>query len=212
RRDLPKREAITYHGANFEILTQPTKPVVGVVRDRDTGKPLAGVTITPNKITNPFGIMNYNSWLIRTTTDKDGRYRLVGLPKGEDNQLLARIDDLPYLPQSKRVENTPGLGPVTVDFDLKRGIWVRGRVTEKTTGRPLDGGVEYYGFRDNPHHKDIPSVLHGYGCRTREDGSYQIAIVPGRGLIAVQVAYNFRYLCRVGVEKITAPHVSPGEG
>ncbi len=202
-------EAITYHGASFEILAEPTKPVVGTVRDRDTGKPLAGVTISPNKITNPWNISNYHDGLIQTTTDKDGRYRLVGLPKGDDNQLLAETDKLPYLPQSKRVENTPGLGPVTVDFELKRGIWVKGRVTEKTTGKPLEGGVGYYCFRDNPHHKDIPRLF-GYGRRTLEDGSYQLVVVPGRGLIAVQVSHNNRYLSGVGAEKIKAPHIHPG--
>jgi RNA polymerase sigma factor (sigma-70 family) len=208
-RSHPKGEAITYHGATVEILAEPTKPVVGVVRDRDTGKPLAGVTITPNKITNPWNISNYNDGLIQTTTDKDGRYRLIGLPKGEDNQLLATADDLPYLPLSKRVENTPGLGPVTVDFDLKRGIWVKGRVTEKTTGKPLVGGVGYYCFRDNPHHKDIPRLF-GYGRRTREDGSYQVLVVPGPGLIAVQVSHNDRYLRGVGAEKIKRPRQEMG--
>src|SRR5262249_41117227 len=151
----PKWEVITYYGAAPEVLAAPTKPVVGVVRDRDTGQPLAGVTIEPNKITNPFGISNYDRGLIRTTTDKEGGYRLVGLPKGEDNQIMAMTYDLPYLPMSKRVENTRGLEPVTVDFALKRGVWVTGRITEKTTGRPLSGGVEYYCFNDNPHKKEI---------------------------------------------------------
>src|SRR5262249_47074942 len=35
----------TYYGANFRHVAAPTKPVVGVVRDRDTRKPLAGVTV-----------------------------------------------------------------------------------------------------------------------------------------------------------------------
>ena len=209
-RSYPRGESITYHSATFEILAAPTKPVVGVVRDRDTGKPLPGVTIKPNKTSNPYGIGNFNAELIQTTTDKDGRYRLVGLPKGDDNQLMATTDDLPYLPASKTVENTPGLEQVTVDFDMKRGIWVKGRVTEKTTGKPLIGGVGYYCFRDNPHHKDIPREITIHGCRTREDGSYQIAVVPGRGLMTVQVSHNDRYLQGVGAEKIKAPHIHPG--
>jgi RNA polymerase sigma factor (sigma-70 family) len=201
-----KGEHITYHGAAFEVLAEPTKPVVGVVRDKDTGKPLAGVTIMPNKITNPWNISNYHQWLIRTTTDKDGRYRLVGLPKGEDNQLLATTDDLPYLPVSRKVENTAGLDPVTVDFALKRGVWVKGRVTEKTTGKPLSGGIGYFGYADNPHAKEIPSVFGGsLGGSTRPDGSFRFVVVPGRGLLAVQVSYNAHYLLGVGVEKIKVP-------
>jgi len=205
-RNHPRGEAITYHGAALEVLAEPAKPVVGVVRDRDTGKPLAGVTIEPNKIANPWNISNHNAGLIRTTTDKDGRYRLIGLPKGEDNQLLARTDDLPYLPVSKKVENTLGLGPVTVDFTLKRGIWAKGRVTEKGTGKPLVGGIGYYCFRDNPHHKEIPQLFGGgLGGSAQEDGSFRFVVVPGPGLLAVQVADNNRYLNGIGAEKIKVP-------
>jgi hypothetical protein len=208
----PSIGSITYHGAAFEVLVQPTKPVVGIVRDKDTGKPLAGVTITPNKITNPYGIANFNAGLVRTTTDKEGRYRLIGLPKGEDNQLLATTSDLPYLPASQKVEDTSGLAPVTVDFALKRGVWVQGRVTEKDTGKPLSGGVGYYCFRDNPHSKELPQVFaaNSTGGRTRQDGSFRIVALPGRGLIAVQVAYNRRYLQSVGADQIKGPRVNTG--
>ncbi len=36
----------TYYGASFRHAAAPTKPIVGVVRDKDTKKPLAGITIT----------------------------------------------------------------------------------------------------------------------------------------------------------------------
>jgi RNA polymerase sigma factor (sigma-70 family) len=211
-RRSPKGETITYYGAAFEVLAEPTKPVVGVVRDKETGKPLAGVTIAPNKITNSWNISNHNAWLIHTTTDKDGRYRLVGLPKGEDNQLMATTKNLPYLPVSQKVENTPGLEPVTVDFALKRGVWVKGRVTEKTTGKPLAASVIYFCFRENPHAKEIPLLFGGgLGGSTREDGSFQFVAVPNRGLIAVQAHHNGRYLSGVGVEKIKVPRDRMGD-
>jgi hypothetical protein len=119
---------------------------------------------------------------------------------------------LPYLPGIKKVENTPGLGPVTVDFALKRGIWVKGRVTEKTTCKPMSGGVSYYCFRDNPQANEIPRVFGktSLSALTREDGSYRIVAAPGRGLVAVQVAHNDRYLQAVGAEKIKAPRIHPG--
>jgi RNA polymerase sigma factor (sigma-70 family) len=207
----PKGEAITYHGATVDVLAVPTKPVVGVVRDRDTGKPLAGVTVTPSKVSNPWGISNYNQGLIETTTDSQGRYRLVGLPKGDDNRLLVRTTDLPYLPASLTVANTPGLEAVTADFALKRGVWVKGRVTEKTTGKPLSGGIGYYSFRDNPHNADIPRVFDGgLGGLVRDDGTFKFVAVPGRGVVAVQVHHNDRYLSGVGVDKIKAPRGQMG--
>ena len=40
---------LTYYGQDFEHLAAPTKPIVGVVRDKITGKPLVDVTIQSNK-------------------------------------------------------------------------------------------------------------------------------------------------------------------
>src|SRR5207244_4075670 len=61
-------------GVPFDLLAVPSRPVVGVVSDKDTGKPLAGVVVRSYTIG---GAEDFNG-LVRTTTDKDGRYRLVG--------------------------------------------------------------------------------------------------------------------------------------
>src|SRR5262249_43624337 len=90
---------VTFYGATFDLPAVPTKPVVGVVRDKDTGKPLAGVTVRSYRIA---GAVDFNG-LSRTTTDREGRYRLVGLPKGPGNAIIAeaygrvpQANDLPY--------------------------------------------------------------------------------------------------------------------
>src|SRR5262249_26271621 len=67
------RTRLAPHGAPFDLLALPTKPVVGVVRDKDSGKPLAGVTVRSHRIV---GASDLNG-LVRTTTDREGRYRLV---------------------------------------------------------------------------------------------------------------------------------------
>src|SRR5262249_31931474 len=36
---------LVVHGAVFDHAAAPTRPIQGIVRDRDTGKPLAGVTV-----------------------------------------------------------------------------------------------------------------------------------------------------------------------
>src|SRR5207244_3678817 len=85
----------TYYAAGFRYVAAPTKPVVGVVCDKDTGKPLAGVTVESNKLANdPVPGRN----IVRTTTDAQGRYRLTGLPKGEGNKIrLVPRDDQLYV-------------------------------------------------------------------------------------------------------------------
>ncbi|HTU88775.1 MAG TPA: sigma-70 family RNA polymerase sigma factor [Gemmataceae bacterium] len=63
------------YGPNFEHLAGPTKPITGIVRDRATGKPLADIHI--NGSVPGAWWENY----VHVKTDKDGRYRIIGLPK-----------------------------------------------------------------------------------------------------------------------------------
>jgi len=78
----PASGVMSYYGAQFDHHAAPTKPIIGVVRDKDTKKPLAGIKITSNKLA---GNPTYGRHFITTTTDAQGRYRLTGMPKGEGN-------------------------------------------------------------------------------------------------------------------------------
>jgi RNA polymerase sigma factor (sigma-70 family) len=211
-RESPKGPIDTYYGADFELLAALSRPIVGVVRDKDTGKPLAGVTVESEKIAHDF-----KNGFLRTTTDMDGRYQIDGFPKGGGNEIVARTNDYlppsgnemssqrPYLSAVKKVGNPLGLGPVTVDFALKRGIWVQGRVTDKKTGKPLSASVKYFCFNDNPNAKELASTGNFDNWRqSREDGFFQMPVLPGRGLIAVR-AYQDHYVMGVGAEKIKGP-------
>jgi RNA polymerase sigma factor (sigma-70 family) len=187
----------TYCGTGFELVVPPTKPVVGVVRDKDTGKPLVGVTVRTH-IVSGTNFLDEN--LIRVTTDKDGRYRIVGLPKGPGNQIAVTSADLPYLPAVETVPDTPGLEPVTFDFALKRGVWVKGRVTDKATGEPVAAGVKYFTLLDNPHAKEV-SLDDSNSRFTKEDGSFRAIALPGPGVITVR-AHHDRYRMGVGADRI----------
>jgi RNA polymerase sigma factor (sigma-70 family) len=191
-------------GAPVDLLVVPTRPVVGVVRDKDTGKPLAGVTVRSH---------DWNG-LVRTTTDKDGRYRLVGLPKGPGNKLIAAggygywapANDLPYLAAIREVGDTPGLEPITIDVALKRGVWVKGRILDKATGKPVVGGFDYFCFEDHPLADELPLPQGSPGGWTQKDGSFRTVALPGRGLIAVR-AYKDDYRMGVGADQIKGPRV-----
>jgi RNA polymerase sigma factor (sigma-70 family) len=179
--------AATYYGADFRHVAGPCKPIVGTVRDKDTGKPLAGVTVESNMLANnPVPGMN----IVQTATDAEGRYRLTGMPKGEGNKIrLVPRDDQPYVSVHALVPNSPGLDPVTVDFELKRGVWIEGKLTDKATGKPAQGYVDYFALPDNPNVRDHPgfdgTVPPYWGVATKEDGSYRIVGLPGPGLVAV---------------------------
>lgn len=194
-----------HYGPTFDLVIPPTKPVVGVVRDKATGKPLAGVTVHTYLISGMEGIHNN---LIRVTTDKDGRYRIVGLPKGQGNQISARPEDVPYLPALADVPDTPGLEPVTVDFALQRGVWVTGRVTDKATGKPVASGIEYYALADNPHLKGVKLDDNNWQP-TRDDGTFRTAALPGPGIIAVRSTYE-RYRMGIGADRIKGQRAQAG--
>jgi RNA polymerase sigma factor (sigma-70 family) len=177
----------TYHGADFQHAAAPCKPIVGVVRDRDTKKPLAGVTIRSYTMaTRP----HYLTEVVRTTTDAQGRYRLTGMPRGRGNRILAVSgEDQPYPARAEDVPDRPGLDPVTVDVELRRGVWIEGKIIDKATGRPLRASVEYFSRFNNPNLRDYPgfdgAMRPFEGVRTGEDGSYRVVGLPGPGLVAV---------------------------
>ncbi len=189
-----------YYGARFTHAAAPTKPVVGLVKDRDTGKPLAGVRIACNK-TAEFPVIALNG--VETTTDRDGRYRLVGLPKGHGNQVIVfPAKGQPYLGAGLEIPDTPGLDPVTVNIGLKRGVVIEGRVIDKDTGAPIKAVVEYNAFRDNPHLAEAPGFDRSHvwsRYRTERDGSFRVVGLPGRGLVsAIFLGASDQYLSAIG--------------
>jgi RNA polymerase sigma factor (sigma-70 family) len=194
-----------YYGPTFDLVIPPTRPIVGVVRDKATGKPLAGVTVHTYLISGMEGIHNN---LIRVTTDKDGRYRIVGLPKGQGNQISARPEDVPYLSAMADVPDTPGLEPVTVDFALQRGVWVTGRVTDKATGKPVASGIEYFALADNPHANGVKLDDANWHA-TKDDGTFRTVALPGPGVITVRSTYD-RYRMGIGADRIKGNRAQGG--
>jgi 5-hydroxyisourate hydrolase-like protein (transthyretin family) len=183
---------ITYYGASFQHVAAPTKPIIGMVRDKDTKKPLSGATVESYKLaTGPFSGVD----IVQTKTDAQGRYRLTGMPKGEGNLIrLVPSDNQPYVSVHAVVPDSPGLDPVKVDFEPKRGVWIEGKLTDKVTGKPEKGSVEYFSLYSNPNLRDYPG-LDGTShtiIGTEEDGSYRIVGLPGPGLVAVY--HKVRYL------------------
>jgi RNA polymerase sigma factor (sigma-70 family) len=188
------------HGAAFDQVLAPCKPIVGVVRDQGTGKPIAGAIVTSYQLA---GERTSARTHLRAIADEQGRYRLTGLPKGEGNRIRAAPPEgQPYLMMLKSVPDTPSLEPVTVDFDLHRGIWITARVLDKVTGKPLPASVSYGVFQDNPHGQKVAGLTIDHYMTTRaEDGTCRFVGLPGRGLIGVR-ARGDRYATATGADKI----------
>jgi RNA polymerase sigma factor (sigma-70 family) len=191
---------MTHYGCSFDHVAAPSQPVVGVVRDKDTGAPLAGAVVSANVL--PGGFVDQRL-AFEAVTDRSGRYRITGLPRGPDGSLQATApSDLPYLNSLQKIVETPGLEPATVNFALKRGVWIDVRVTDKATGKPVPGSVEYNVFADNPHLKGAPGFTTPMHQETyAEEGRFRLVGLPGRGLIAAWAADN-RYRLGAGAEKV----------
>jgi hypothetical protein len=175
---------VTYYGAVFRHVAGTTKPIVGVVRDKDTKEPLAGVTIRSEKLAhNPL----HGQHLVQSVTDAQGRYRLIGMPKGAGNKInVVPPSDLPYIAPVLDVPDSFGPDPVTVDVELKRAVWIEGTLTDKLTGKALRGGLIYLVRDHNPNMKDYQGYYGGLpGVGTNEDGTYRIIGLPGPGLLVL---------------------------
>src|SRR5207244_10154672 len=97
----PEGGTLTYYGATFDHAAAPTKPIIGVVRDKDTGKPLAGAIVQSHKLA---GSNVYERGHLQTVADQNGRYQLTGMPKGEGNIVRAvPPEGQPYLMSLKNV-------------------------------------------------------------------------------------------------------------
>jgi RNA polymerase sigma factor (sigma-70 family) len=184
-------ESTVYHGASFRLAAAPCKPIVGVVRDKDTGKPLAGFEVRAHGYEHKPGLI-LGPYLAHTTTDEQGRFHLNGVAKRAGNFLAVLPNrELPYCSVKVAAPDTPGLDPVTVDVDVKRGVWIEGRVVDKESGKPVKAMVEYFSLWKNPSLRDYSGfdgvVLFLFQfVETKPDGSYRIAGLPGPGFIVVR--------------------------
>ncbi len=202
-----------YYANGFTHAAGPSNDVVGRVTDRATGKPLARVTVLCQKLSGD-PLHSSGEDYTRTVTDANGRYRLEGLPLG-DNEVGAYILDQPYLATTKRVRIDVGSKPTTLDFPLARGIWAEGRATDKRTGLPIAGSVKYYAFNSNPALKKAgglrPVYPDEFGHRTDASGRYRIAVLPGPGIVGFAADDYTTYAIRgVGGDKIPGGRTNSG--
>jgi RNA polymerase sigma factor (sigma-70 family) len=201
-RGMMRREPFIVHAPRFQLALPPSKRVEGAVRDKDSGTPIAGLGIRA-AVFDPSSLIPSQG--IEARTDAEGRYRLDGLPLAAAYRLFVTPDKgLPYLNGTfKAPGDSRGLEPVTFDFALKRGVLVRGRVTDKATGKPIRGYGNYYTFEDNPTVRDYPGFSSSYvqSAYFDEAGRYEVVALPGRGIIAVRDELD-RYRPASGYETI----------
>jgi RNA polymerase sigma factor (sigma-70 family) len=166
-----------FYRTPLEYTASTGRRIRGVVRDKATGEPLPDVQLIAHSQPHT-----------TTVTDVDGRYELLGCLKSQGYMLRAQPQDgHPFFMTMGAVTDGPGIGPLTLDFELVSGIAVGGRVVDRVTGKPLKAAlVEYYPLFPNPN---CALLSFGVGAAssaaTQPDGSYGLAVLPGPGIVCV---------------------------
>jgi len=218
RRMLFAGETGPVFGSNFVFTAAPSQPVSGIVIDAETKRPLAGVAVVGDRFAGSImGGLN----AISTTTDVDGRFRLTGFPKGQPNaekyhqhnhMMVRPTDDQPYLMQNVEVPFGQGLDEIEMTVELHRGVWIKGRVTDKVSGKPVAAvRMHYLPYRTNEFAQALPEFddngnVDGDQKRyqTDEQGEYRLVGLPGRAVVGAEsIAKPYRY--GVGYDQLNVP-------
>jgi beta-lactamase regulating signal transducer with metallopeptidase domain/protocatechuate 3,4-dioxygenase beta subunit len=200
--------AQTVYGADFTYTSNPGRLIEGVVRDARTKRPMAGVSVHSWRFA---GSDFVDTRQLKTVSDANGRFRLVGMPKGKGNIVIAvPNDDQPYFMREASVGDPPGIGPVPVEIELHRGVMITGKITDKATGKPVaDARLHYLPFLENTFVQAFPEFdkdgnVEGFQTRytTGADGTYKLVGMAGRAIVGVEGIGTTPYRSGVGTETI----------
>jgi RNA polymerase sigma factor (sigma-70 family) len=177
------------------IALQPGRTIVGRVTYADTGEPVPHALI---------GITGY-----RHRADAEGRFRIgieAAYPSGSVMSVVARSPDgAPYLMALKRPVWPKAAVEQSVDVALRRGVVIRGKVTEEKSGRPIAGAVVLFA-----PYKNAPGETWylSFPVATDQDGAYRVAAPRGPGYLVVQGPsddYVLREFGAAGVQTSARP-------
>jgi RNA polymerase sigma factor (sigma-70 family) len=170
--------------ARFTHTLAPARPVTGVITDKETGKPLAGVLVEmmPATMTNRYGGM----MPVLVRTDASGRYRAAGT-SGEMFWVTAFPDPgSGYLPLLTRDHRWPvGAKILNVDLSLPKGRVLRGCVVEGKEARQVAGSSVIY--QPGPNNSlDRGNLEFRNPVLTDKSGKFAVTVLAGPGLLAVE--------------------------
>ena len=197
-----RNHGVRMFGIQPQIVVQRARTVAGIVRDESTGKPVAGAFVYVLGVSG------------RAKTDRDGRYRLVRSEKRSQITMVAYGDDERYLSATRTLTDVDGLGEASADFQLPRGVVVRGKVIESDTDRPIfsdhrlgchdvapgplvAGYASYYPLKNNQWMKEMGDGLASIPFESSRsnhlrkvtidgEGEFRVAVPPGSGIILIE--------------------------
>jgi RNA polymerase sigma factor (sigma-70 family) len=181
------------------LVLQSARLIEGRVLAADTGQPIANAVVSAMTL-----VRNEHAHGFFTTkfrADAQGRF-IMNPIAGESYTLGAfPTGGEPYLIQQDEVRWIKGAIKATHDIKLPRGVLIRGKVTEAGTDHPLaDSSIQFIPNQTRGGRE----VLSGWGAivASRDDGSFQIAVSPGKGHLLVFGPTHDYVLGEIGFNKL----------
>jgi RNA polymerase sigma factor (sigma-70 family) len=167
---------------NLSLL--PPQRLEGRVLAADTGKPIAAARVWV------LSIRGEPSPHAEAVTDAQGKFALNPYPG--TSFLVSAVGPVggTYLAAEKRFEWVKGEARKTLDFTLRRGVEIRGKVIEEAAGKPL--GKARVSFIPRKADKEAADRI-GIGFRpgftmpSAADGSFRLLVPPGPGHLVAEV-------------------------
>jgi RNA polymerase sigma factor (sigma-70 family) len=184
--------------AEYVFRMEPAVTAGGRIVD-EQGKPIAGAKVevqiaNDTKPTHGDGRACYNTWLAErsdpATTDAEGRWRIDNVPDHPRLELSLVVSHPDYVSDQRRQDllkaagiTTAMLRKGTATLTLKRGVIVRGRVTDPE-GKPIKDALVIYG--DNSYFDWLP-------CKfpTDAEGRYRLPALPPEETTLTIIAHGW---------------------
>ena len=144
----------------------------------DTGRPIPHAIVSVGSSLTKF----FSGAGPHFPADDQGRFTARVAPRQYYSIRAYPPEGQPYLIPEHRFEWTKGRVKTTTDISLPRGVLIRGKVVEEGTGRPLAGSSVQ--FEANPRRDDILAAWQTI-VASHDDGSFQIAVPPGKGHLLI---------------------------
>ena len=174
-------EPVSLVGPEFTIVAETGRAIEGIVRNLETGEPLAGVIVS--LITNDGSRV--------TETNSDGRFRIEGVPYRDEYLVSARMaGETEFLERTIALPEERASALLNVELGLRSGIVVTGRVLDRDSDSGVESSVSWTPLIDNP--QADKAGFDGWkrgrlGAPTDKDGNFRLVLPPGPGMLSAQI-------------------------
>jgi len=133
-----KAEAVSAGTSSVLLTLSLGTRLSGTVRDGATRAAVAAFTVSLQRVRGPLSRDPYTSVAFM---DGQGNYELAGLPPGTYSAIVAGYG---YAPSAEAIfSNEGGPSEKVIDFDLKKGAELIGRVVDRKSGATIAGAQVY---------------------------------------------------------------------